>query len=147
MPLLTGVPESTEVKTSEPVVEKAPEQSTPAKEVIESQNKTPEQIAKEIIESATTDILIEISGTAAQKLETVVRYLNRDKIQARGENWFKKNHDLLVTDAVEELVKAREKAITDYLKKKEQSDKDEAFRDLVARGIAITEAYTKIYTK
>lgn len=106
---------------------------------------TPEQKAAEIVNAAMEDKMVLVSGTAFQKLETVVRYLNRDKIQARGDNWFKKNFDTLVTDSVTTLVEAREKAISDYLKKKEQTDKDEAFRKLVARGITVPEAYKKIY--
>lgn len=106
---------------------------------------TPEQIAKAIVESAVEDVVISISGTANQKLTTVVRYLNRDKIQARGENWFKKNEEMLTSDAVETLINAREKAIVDYLKKKEQEEKDAAFRELVAKGITVKEAYDKIF--
>ena len=110
------------------------------------EGKTAETIAKEIINDAVEDKLVSISGTAFQKLETVVRYLNRDKIQARGENWFNKNEEMLTTDALETLINAREKAIVDYLAKKELNDKDEAFRTLVARGINVQEAYKKIYS-
>lgn len=117
----------------------------PVEEKPESQNKTPEQQAKEIINAAIESKLVEISGTCNQKLETVVRYLNRDKIQARGETWFNKNHDALVSDAVETLINAREKAITDYLNKKEQESKDELFRNLVARGVDIPTAYKTAY--
>ncbi|SRR5258708_6816271 len=109
------------------------------------EGKTPEVMAKEIVNAVVEDKMVLISGTSFQKLTTIVRYLNRDKIQARSEAWLAKNFDGLVTDAVEELVKAREKAITDYLKKKEQSDKDEAFRELVAKGISVPDAYAKIY--
>ena len=109
------------------------------------EGKTAEAIAKEIIESAVEDKEVVISGTAFQKLETVVRYLNRDKIQARGQAWFDKNVDMLTTDAMETLINAREKAIVDYLAKKELNDKDEAFRTLVARGVNVQEAYKKIY--
>lgn len=107
--------------------------------------KTAEEMAKEIINAATADVEVSISGTNAQKLETVVRYLNREKISARGDNWFKKNHELLVTDALETLITAREKAITEYLNKKELQAKDEAFRDLVARGVSKDEAYKQAY--
>lgn len=108
--------------------------------------KTAETIAKEIINDAVEDKLVSISGTAFQKLETVVRYLNRDKIQARGVVWFERNVESLTTDALETLINAREKAIVDYLAKKELNDKDEAFRTLVARGINVQEAYKKIYS-
>lgn len=106
---------------------------------------TPQQMAKEIIEDATESKMIEISGTSFQRLETVVRYLNREKIAARGDNWFKKNFESLVTDAVETLVQAREKAITDYMNKKELQDKDELFRALLSRGTAIEVAYKDAY--
>lgn len=110
------------------------------------EGKTAEAIAKEIINDAVEDKLVSISGTAFQKLETVVRYLNRDKIQARGVVWFERNVESLTTDALETLINAREKAIVDYLAKKELNDKDEAFRTLVARGINVQEAYKKIYS-
>lgn len=106
---------------------------------------TPQQMAKDIINGAVESKMIEISGTSFQKLETVVRYLNRDKISARGDNWFKKNFDSLTSDAVETLVTAREKAITDYQNKKELQDKDELFRTLMSRGVAIDVAYKDAY--
>lgn len=106
---------------------------------------TPEQMAREIVNNAVESKMIEISGTSFQKLETVVRYLNRDKISARGEGWFKKHFDSLTSDAVETLVTAREKAIVDYQNKKELQDKDELFRTLLARGTAIEVAYKDAY--
>lgn len=109
------------------------------------EGKTPEKLAKDIVSDAVESVMIEMSGTASQKLETVVRYLNRDKISARGENWFRKNHDSLVTDAIETLVSAREKAITDYQNKKEIMAKDELFRTLVARGIPVAQAEKEAY--
>lgn len=107
--------------------------------------KTPEQMAKDIIDAANESKMVEISGTCFQRLETVVRYLNREKIAARGDNWFKKNYDSLVTDTVETLVTAREKAINDYMDKKEQSAKDDLFRLLMAKGTAIEVAYKDAY--
>jgi hypothetical protein len=106
---------------------------------------TPEQLAKQIVNEAVESKMIEISGTSFQKLETVVRYLNREKIAARGDNWFKKNFDSLTSDAVETLVTAREKAIVDYQDKKELQAKDELFRTLLARGTAIEVAYKDAY--
>lgn len=105
----------------------------------------PEDITKEIMKELETPIMIELPGTNKPSVETIVRYLNRDKISARGENWFKKNYVALVADAVTELVKARCKAITDYLAKKEQDDKSKSFRELVARGTAIPDAYKAVY--
>src|SRR5258706_7787095 len=105
------------------------------------EGKTPETIAKEMINDAVESQMVEIAGTTAQKLATVVRYLNRDKISARGENWFRKNSDSLTTDAIETLVTAREKAITDYQNKKEVQAKDELFRTLCARGVDKNTAY------
>lgn len=105
----------------------------------------PEAIAKEIMKEVVESLLIELPGTSKSSVETIVRYLNRDKISARGETWFTKNYPTLVTDAVTELVKARCKAITDYLAKKEQDDKSKSFRELVARGTAIPDAYKAVY--
>ena len=107
---------------------------------------TPEQMAKAIVQEAVEPLMIELPGTTKMKVETIVRYLNRDKISARGDSWFRKHYDSLTTDALVVLVDAREKAITDYLKKKELSDKDEAFRDLVARGMAVPDAYKQIFS-
>lgn len=109
------------------------------------EGKTPEVMASEIINAAVADAVISISGTSAQKLATVVRYLNRDKISARGENWFRKNEDSLTSDAVETLVSAREKAITDYQNKKETQAKDELFRTLRARGVDLATAEKDAY--
>jgi len=106
---------------------------------------TPEQVASEIVKEMNTPMLVELPGTGRDSLVTVVRYLNRDAIMARGENWFKKNQESLTSDCIADLVKARAKAITDYLAKKEQSDKDESFRKLIARGTAIPEAYKLVY--
>lgn len=107
--------------------------------------KTPEQLAKEIVDAANTPMPVELPGTQRDNLVTVVRYLNRDAIMARGENWFKKNQDSLTTDCISDLIKARAKAITDYLAKKEQQDKDDSFRKLIARGMAVPQAYALIY--
>lgn len=109
--------------------------------------KSPKEMAAEIIQAAVEDKLVQVSGTTFQKLETVVRYLNRDKIQARGETWFKKQFDSLCSDAIETLINAREKAITDYLNKKELQEKDESFRELVARGVKPEDAYKQVYGK
>lgn len=103
------------------------------------------EITKEIMKELETSLMIELPGTTKPRLETVVRYLNRDKVSARGETWFKKSYDSLVTDCITDLVKAREKAIVDYLAKKEQDDKDKSFRELIARGTAVPEAYKAIY--
>jgi hypothetical protein len=107
--------------------------------------KTPEQMAAEVVEDAVESKMVEISGTSFQKLETVVRYLNREKIAARGDNWLKKNFDSLVSDSVETLIGAREKAINDYINKKDRADKDDTFRTLMARGTPIEIAYKDAY--
>lgn len=107
------------------------------------EGKTAEEIASEIMTDKT--VMVEVSGLAAQNVETVVRYLNRDAIQARGQVWFDKNHDRLVTDTIETLVNARAKAIVDYMNKKELQAKDELFRTLVSRGVAKDEAYKSAY--
>lgn len=108
--------------------------------------KTAEELASDIVNEAVEDKMIVVSGTTFQKLETVVRYLNRDKISARGQNWFQKDFDRLVTDAVETLITAREKAINDYMNKKEVQAKDELFHTLVARGVAKEQAYSEAYS-
>ena len=115
-------------------------------QAIQVGGKTAQEITKEVMAS-TEDTMLTISGLANTKLETVVRYLNREKISARGDAWFRRNHDNLVTDAVEQLISAREKAITSYLDKKELQEKDEAFRELVARGTVANEAYKQVFGK
>jgi hypothetical protein len=107
--------------------------------------RTPEQMAAEITRDMNTPWLIELPGTQRDSLATIVRYLNRDAIMARGEGWYKKNQQSLTCDTIADLVKARAKAITDYLAKKEQMDQDTTFRKLVARGTAIPEAYKLVY--
>lgn len=107
--------------------------------------KTPEQLASEIVKDAVESLMIELPGTSKPRVETIVRYLNRDKISARGETWFKKNYDSLTTDCITELVDNREKAITSYLFKKEMTDKNIAFTDLLARGTPLEEASMQVY--
>ena len=106
--------------------------------------KTPEVMANEIIGDL-NDRELSVSGTSFQKLATVVRYLNRDKIAARGEVWFRKNETNLITDAMETLINAREKAIVDYQAKKELADKNQALNKLVARGIKVEDAYAQVF--
>lgn len=115
--------------------------------ILQTENKPldPKAIAAAIVNDAVESKMIEISGTCFQRLETVTRYLNREKIAARGDNWFKKNFDSLVTDTVETLVTAREKAINDYMDKKELGAKDELFRLLMSKGTAIEVAYKDAY--
>ena len=107
--------------------------------------KTPEQMAKEIVTDINSSVIIELPGTVKEDIRKVVQYLNREVIAVRSEAWFKSNYNSLVTDMLTKLVKDRAKAITDYLAKKEQSDKDESFRKLIARGTAIPEAYKLVY--
>ena len=104
---------------------------------------TPEQMAKDIVKAATEDKLVEISGTAFQRLDTITRYDNRDKIQGKGENWFIKNHQRLVTDSLDTLIRNRDKALRMYLEKKDNDDRRESFLDLVARGMSYKEACDK----
>lgn len=107
--------------------------------------KTPTEMAKDIVQAAVEDKLVQVSGTTFQKLEIVVRYLNRQKIAARGDSWFQKNFDNLAQDAVDTLIIARAKAINDQLNKAELADKDNSFRELIARGIEFSVAYTQVY--
>jgi hypothetical protein len=109
---------------------------------VQTENKPldPKVMANEIINAAVGDVTVEINGVVAQRLEVVIRYLNRDKISARGERWFTKNHDSLMTDAVEELINARSKAITKYQDKKENDGKRELFLVLLTKGISFKDA-------
>lgn len=105
-----------------------------------SQNKTPDEMAKEIINSAFEDQDVTVTGTTYQKLVTVVRYLNRDKIQARSESWFQKNLDNLVSDGLYDVINARHKALIKYLATKDNADKRGAFVELLARGVVFKDA-------
>jgi|SRR5215831_7029806 len=111
----------------------------------ELNGKTPEQIAKDVIEQATKDVKVSISGTSAQKLEVIVKYLNRDTILTRGENYFKKSVEALTTNALEELIEARHKAIVSYLAKREQEELDKTFHMLRKRGMSVQDAYAAVY--
>lgn len=115
-----------------------------ANQLAAQDNKTPEQQAAEAI---LKDELVNVSGTTYEKLTTVVRYLNRDKIQVRGETWFKKNLDILYQDTLTTLVDARHKAIVEGLKKKEDSDLNAAFKMLIKRGLTVPDAYARVYGK
>lgn len=105
--------------------------------------KTPEVMANEIINAAVIDKAATISGTSFQKLETITRYDNRDKINAKGENWYTKNSERLITDSLETLITNRAKALKAYVDKKDNDDKRKSFLDLVARGLEYKEAVEK----
>jgi hypothetical protein len=97
--------------------------------------KTPEQIAAEIIEAAQKTEVIEISGTANQMLDKLLRYKYAQKIYAEGEKWFEENRDSKATEWLEALIKSyydqRVKADT----KKAQDDQLEYVKVLVSRGV------------
>jgi hypothetical protein len=97
--------------------------------------KSPAVMANDIIKAATEDKSVDISGTTYQKLEKIVRYDNRDKIQGKGETWFVKNQTRLTEESLDTLISNREKALTKYLDKKDNDDKRKSFLDLIARGV------------
>lgn len=104
------------------------------------EGKTAEQIAHDIIEKATEDCLFTISGTVNENLESLTRYVHRDMIQMRGENYFTKQKDTLIRDVVEKLITDRFDAVKKYLNKKETDAKMQYFLLLRSKGIGLEEA-------
>lgn len=117
--------------------------ATPA-QAVQVGGKTAQELTKEVM-AAVEDQAVIITASTFSKLDTVTRYLNRERISAKGEGWFKRNYDNLVADTVEVLITGREKQILSYLDKKELQDKDESFRELLARGTEIAVAYKQCY--
>jgi hypothetical protein len=111
----------------------------------EKGTQTPEQLAKTIVQDIEPPVMIELPGTVREDIRKVVQYLNREVIAVRSESWFKKEYNSLVTEMITKLVKDRSKAITDYLAKKEENDKNDSFRKLIVRGISVPDAYKDIY--
>jgi|SRR5215475_7531927 len=97
--------------------------------------KTPEQIAKDIIDAATQATVIEISGVAAQALEQVMRYKYAKKIYSKGEKWFKANLENLQTEFIEKVIEAQYDQRKKLDSKQEEAEKHEYVAILVSRGV------------
>lgn len=116
--------------------------NVPAPTNTEVGGKTAEELLKEA-KAELEDKMVEISGLSFQKLTTITRYLNRDKISGRSEAWFTKNFDSLTTESLTEIITARYKALTKQLAAKENADKRGAFVELLSRGVAFKEAVSQ----
>lgn len=109
--------------------------------------KTPEQLAAEALE----DQIVEIGANHSDNLDIVARYLNKDVLVAsrKPESVWEKMKEVWRKDALETLIDAKAKAITDYMDKKEKTN--EAFDLLIAhyvsQGMAYTEARKKALGK
>lgn len=99
-----------------------------------------EEISKEIIENATKTILLEITGTFDEKLESLTRYQNRDVIQMRSAQWYESNKETLRKEVIEKLIGDKFKAVTDYMSKKEKDAKMAFFLMLRSKGVSLEEA-------
>jgi predicted S18 family serine protease len=101
---------------------------------------TPEEIAAEIIEAAVTSVKVEISGTANQDLEKILRYANAKKIYVKGEKWFQSNIESLQTEWLEKVIKAQAKQREKLDEKEAEQEKLEYFKILISRGVDRTQA-------
>ena len=106
---------------------------------------TPEELAHEIMTDAVKSEVVEITGTSFQKLEKITKYANRDLIQMRGENYYKKNSDLFRREVLQKLIEDKADAISNYLDKKEQDAKQKLFLKLVASGMSKEEAAKQVF--
>lgn len=101
--------------------------------------KTPETIAKEIMQS-TEDQAVIISGMAHDDLEFLVKTKNVQIIMARGDKYFEKERETFTKAFLSELIHNLAKAKRKYLAEKEAADQFETFRLLVSKGISQVEA-------
>lgn len=101
----------------------------------EFNGKTPEQIAAEIIAAATESVMIEISGTTAQRLTQILRYANAKKIYTKGEKWFQANLETIQTEWLEKVIEAQAKQREKLDAKERENDAHEYVKILVSRGV------------
>lgn len=101
----------------------------------ELNGKTPEQIAAEIIKAATESVMIEISGTTAQRLNQILRYANAKKIYVKGEKWFEQQLETLQTEWLEKVIEAQAKQREKLDAKERENDAHEYVKILVSRGV------------
>ena len=101
--------------------------------------KTPTEIAADTMETL-EDQVLQIAGMQFMQLESVARYLNRDKIQIRGEKFWDKNKDSFLKTTIEKLIEDRFDAILKYQSKKEKDAKLEYFLLLRSKGMSIEDA-------
>ena len=99
------------------------------------EGKSPEEIAAEIIKAATQSQMIEISGTAAQSLNTILRYANAKKIYVKGEKWFENNLENLQTEWLEKIIESQAKQREKLDAKERENDTNEYVKILVSRGV------------
>ena len=103
--------------------------------------KTPEQIAKEIVQDAVQSQLVEIDGVTSQHLDVLARYESRDTIQVRGEKYWTKNRDRLREETLIDLINNKHKGLVKYLDKRELDKNNEYFQKLVRDGMNKDQAY------
>lgn len=101
----------------------------------ELNGKTPEEIAAEIIKAATESVMIEISGTTAQRLTQILRYANAKKIYTKGEKWFQANLESIQTEWLEKVIEAQAKQREKLDAKERENDAHEYVKILVSRGV------------
>lgn len=99
------------------------------------EGKSPEEIAAEIIKAATQSQMIEISGTAAQSLNKILRYANAKKIYVKGEKWFENNLENLQTEWLEKIIESQAKQREKLDAKERENDTNEYVKILVSRGV------------
>ena len=101
----------------------------------ELNGQTPEQIAANIIKAATESVMIEISGTTAQRLTQILRYANAKKIYTKGEKWFQANLETIQTEWLEKVIEAQAKQREKLDAKERENDAHEYVKILVSRGV------------
>lgn len=105
---------------------------------------TPEQIAKEIVNSL-EDQAVMVSGMASEELLFLVRSKNVTTIEARGQKYFEKEKDNLIKAFLSDMIHNLAQAKKNYLADKEVKAQDDLFRLLCSKGIHPTEAVKTAY--
>jgi hypothetical protein len=116
----------------------------PTLEKADGTMKSVEDLTDELMESL-EEKSVTISGRAFDDLEVITRYNNRDTIQVRGDKWFDKNHDALVSDVLTQMLTDKARNLSKYLEERRISKAWDLVRDLVSHGVPQNDAISRAF--
>lgn len=97
--------------------------------------KTPEQMAKEIVQDAVKECLITVDGVTEQKIDDILKYRHAKDIYVKGQLWFQNNIDDLRREYVQDVVRANHVQRQKADAKAAQDEKLKYYTMLVSRGV------------
>jgi len=103
--------------------------------------KTPETIAKEIINDAVTTSLIEIDGVTSQHLDKLARKANLNSIEAFGERHWNKHRDQFRREVICNFINSYFKQMVKQLEKREREMAQTYYDSLIKQGMSPNEAH------